>query len=162
MQQRTFAVIFICVAFLVSACNPASDFRQTRDHSATPTSDQVRHDLEPLTKRFPEIGNPISADWMGGTLGAQSDSRAAVPGPSVYWIEAIIELEPATADGLRSKYAPAATSEQPNLKNLQTGLPAGPYLTSSALDTALSNKDWRSTAYLDGASNTLVMRSVDD
>ena len=99
---------------------------------------------------------------MSGTLGVQSDSRATVPGPSAYWIEAIIELRPATADGLRSKYAPAATGAAPDLKNLQSDLPAGPFLTSAAMDKALSNNDWRSTGYLDSGSNTLLLRSVDD
>lgn len=123
----------------------------------------IRHDLEPLTKRFPAIGEPISATWMSGTLGTQSDSRATVPGPSVYWIEAIIKLEPTTADTLRLKYAPKALGEGPSLnQSLQPDVPAGPFLTSRALDTALSNNDWRSTAYLHSSSNTLVMRSVDD
>lgn len=86
-----------------------------------------------------------------------------MPGPSVYRIEAIIKLEPTTADTLRSKYAPTATGETPHLNdNLRTEVPAGTFLTSRALDTALSNNDWRSTAYLHSSSNTLVMRSVDD
>lgn len=127
------------------------------------TPDQVRYDLAPLIKRFPVIGNPVSATWMSGTLGAQSDSRATVPGPSVYWIEVIIELEPATTDTLRSKYAPTATGETPHLNdNLRTEVPAGTFLTSPALDTALSNNDWRSMAYLHSGSNTLMMRSVGD
>lgn len=100
---------------------------------------------------------------MSGTLGAQSDSRVTLPGPSVYWIEAIIELEPATTDTLRLKYAPTATGETPNLNGgLGAEVPAGTFLTSPAMDTALSNNDWRSTAYLHSSSNTLVMRSVDD
>lgn len=100
---------------------------------------------------------------MSGTIGGQSDSRVAAPGPSVYWIEAIIELQPATADALRQKYAPTATDKVPNLNaDLQPDAPTGSFLTSTALDTALSNNDWRSAAYLHSGSNTLVMRSVDD
>ncbi|MGV0804657.1 hypothetical protein [Mycolicibacterium setense] len=126
-------------------------------------TDQTRNDLEPLTKRFPAIGKPISATWMSGTLGAQTDNRATAPGPSVYWIEAIIELEPTTADAIREKYAPTAAGKAPTLnKSLRPDVPSGPFLTSSAMDTTLSNNDWRSTAYLHNGSNTLVMRSVDD
>ncbi|OBB88895.1 hypothetical protein [Mycolicibacterium peregrinum] len=156
--QRVVAAILVCLTFVVSACNPTGDAP-----SGDATSDQIRHDLEPLTKRFPAIGHPISATWMGGTLGVQPDGRATVPGPSDYWIEAIIELEPATADALRSKYVPTATAEAPELtEKLQKDVPGGPFLTGPALDTALSNDDWRSTAYLHSGSNTLVMRSVDD
>ncbi|WP_082931602.1 hypothetical protein [Mycolicibacterium setense] len=126
-------------------------------------TDQTRHDLEPLTKRFPAIGTPMSATWMSGTLGTQSDNRATAPGPSVYWIEAIIELEPTTADAIREKYAPTAAGKVPTLsKALQPDIPTGPFLASSALNSALSNNDWRSIAYLHSGSNTLVMRSVDD
>lgn len=155
---RVVAAILVCLTFVVSACNPTGNAP-----SGDTTSDQIRHDLEPLMKRFPAIGHPISATWMGGALGVQSDSRATVPGPSIYWIEAIIELEPSTADTLRSKYAPTASGQIPSLnEGLRTDLPTGHFLTSPELDTALSNKDWRSAAYLHDGSNTLVMRSVDD
>lgn len=157
------AAVLICLACVVSACNPTAGSLQPPGQSVSTTFDQIRHNLEPLTKRFPAIGNPNSATWMSGTLGAQSDSRASVPGPSVYWIEAIINLEPTTADSLRSKYTPTATDAVPNLNEvLRPDVPAGPFLTSRALNTALSNNDWRSTAYLNSGSNTLVMRSVDD
>lgn len=161
----TVPVTLACLIFIVSACNSASRTSQSAPDppATTTTAAPVRHDLEPLTKRFPEIGKPVSATWMGGALGVQSDSRATVPGPSDYWIEAIIELEPATADALRAKYVPTPTGEVPKLKEvLQKDVPAGPFLTSVAMDKALSNNDWRSTTYLDSRSNTLVMRSVDD
>lgn len=155
----------LLLTLVVAACDPSTEPPQRTPESSTANgiSNQIRHDLEPLTKRFPTIGNPVSATWMSGTLGAQSDSRPTVPGPSVYWIEAIIELEPATADTLRSKYAPTNTGQVPNLnESLRTEVPAGPYLTSTAMDTALSNNDWRSTSYLHSGSTTLVMRSIDD
>lgn len=153
------ALVF-AVAISLGGCRSGDESPRTE---TSIQANAIRHDLEPLTKRFPNIGSPISATWMSGTLGAQSDSRVTVPGPSVYWIEAIIELQPSTADALRSKYTPTATGEAPSLKeSLRTEVPAGPFLTSRALDTALSNNDWRSTAYLRSGSNTLVMRSVDD
>ncbi|QRY52217.1 hypothetical protein [Mycolicibacterium septicum] len=158
---RAISAAAVAVSVWLGGCGDGEVSRHATTENAT--SKVTRHDLEPLTKRFPEIGTPISATWMSGTVGTQSDSRATVPGPSVYWIEAIIELEPTTADTLRSKYAPTATGVTPNLNdNLRTEIPAGTFLTSPALDTALSNNDWRSTAYLHSSSNTLVMRSVDD
>lgn len=157
--------LLLFLTLVVSACSPSSGSPQSTDNAPTgdTTPNQIRHDLAPLTNRFPAIGKPISAAWMSGTVGVQSDSRVTVPGPSVYWIEAIIKLEPTTADTLRLKYAPAATGQGPSLnKSLQPDVPAGTFLTSPAIDSALSNNDWRSTAYLHSGSNTLVMRSVDD
>lgn len=165
MRQRSqrIVAIAVCLTFVVPGCNPTSSPRKTAGEATATASNQTRHDLEPLTKRFPAIGNPTAATWMSGTIGAQSDSRVTVPGPSVYWIEAIIELEPATADTLRSKYAPTAAGKTPNLNDgLRAEVPAGTFLTSPAMDSALSNNDWRSTAYLHSSSNTLVMRSVDN
>lgn len=157
------AVVFTAAVSLGGCRSDDETPRAGTESTAAAQADQIRHDLEPLTKRFPAIGHPISVTWMGGTLGGQSDSRATVPGPSDYWIEAIIKLEPATADALRSRYAPMATGAAPKLnENLQNDVPAGPFLTSVAMDKALSNNDWRSSAFLDSGSNTLVMRSVDD
>ncbi|MGV0815419.1 hypothetical protein ABQF34_26000 [Mycolicibacterium boenickei] len=156
------AAVLFAVSISPAGCGGGDEITSTTTETAV-QADQIRHDLEPLTKRFPEIGHPVSAAWMSGTVGAPSDSRVTAPGPSIYWIDAIIELEPATADALRSKYAPSPTGEVPNLnESLQPEVPAGPFLTSKALDTALSNNDWRSAAYLHSGSNTLVMRSVDD
>lgn len=156
------AALALALSIFIGGCD-GSDQTGRSGTDASVQNNQIRHDLEPLTKRFPEIGKPVSATWMGGALGVQSDSRATVPGPSDYWIEAIIELEPATADALRAKYVPTPTGEVPKLKEaLQKDVPAGPFLTSVAMDKALSNNDWRSTTYLDSRSNTLVMRSVDD
>lgn len=156
------AAFALALSFSIGGCD-GSDQTGRPGTDASVQNNQIRHDLEPLTKRFPEIGKPVSATWMGGALGVQSDSRATVPGPSDYWIEAIIELEPATADALRAKYVPTPTGEVPKLKEVpQKDVPAGPFLTSVAMDKALSNNDWRSTTYLDSRSNTLVMRSVDD
>lgn len=59
----------------------------------------ARTDLEPLTSRFPDLGDPVSATWQSGTLG---DDRTA-PGPSTYWIDAAVTVEPEVADSLRAQ-----------------------------------------------------------
>ncbi len=64
----------------------------------------MRTDLEPLTKRFSALGGPVSATWMSGTMG---DAR--VPGPSTYWLDAIVELAPMRARDLRRDFTPKPT-----------------------------------------------------
>lgn len=59
----------------------------------------TRTDLDPLTSRFPDLGEPVSATWQSGTLG---DDRSA-PGPSTYWIDAVVTVEPGVADSLRAQ-----------------------------------------------------------
>lgn len=59
----------------------------------------TRTDLDPLTTRFPDLGDPVSATWQSGTLG---DDRTA-PGPATYWIDAVVTVEPEVADSLRAQ-----------------------------------------------------------
>lgn len=61
--------------------------------SPTPTSRAQKSgdgvlgaDIEPLTKRFAELGTPVKVHWKSGTLGSD-----AAPGPSSYWIDAVVE-----------------------------------------------------------------------
>lgn len=49
----------------------------------------VRTDREPIAKRFPRLGAFTDVHWLGGTVG---DDR--VPGPSLYFIEAVVTLTP--------------------------------------------------------------------
>ena len=95
---------------------------------------EERHDLAPLTKRFPALGLPTTARWYSGTLG---DDR--VPGPSSYWIDAVVTLEPSAAKSLATDYAAEPASTRPNVvKALRGAVPTGPLVTSEQLDRALS------------------------
>jgi hypothetical protein len=109
----------------------------------------LRTDLDPLTKRFPAIGQPTSATWESGTLG---DSRAA-PGPSTYWIDAVVALEPQVATTLRSTSSDAG--------------PAGPDLVQAVAEevdgesyrkVALTGPQmWQVDAWLVDDSDVLVI-----
>lgn len=123
--------------------------------------DPVRHDLGPLVRELPALGSPRSATWMSGTIRPQ-DSRPSPPGKSSYWIEAVVELEPATAADLRGKYLKTATDSRPDLTTpLHESVPQGPFGTSPDLDAAFSAGDWNSTVYLHGGSSILVIRALD-
>jgi len=69
---------------------------------------ETRTDLEPLTKRFSALGDPVAATWISGTMGSSD-----VPGPSTYWIDAVVEVTPAQADELRRDYAPKPPTPHP-------------------------------------------------
>jgi hypothetical protein len=116
----------------------------------------VRHDLEPLTKRFPNLGSPVSASWVSGNMG---DSR--VPGPSLYWIDAVVELAPDTASQLAEKFAPQATSTGPDVwQSLAGDVPQGEFLASEALNMAFTSQDVKAKAFLSQNTPVLVLTAM--
>lgn len=124
------------VAGLVLACTGQSVI----ERDANP----VRHDVEPLLKRFPELGDPVSASWVSGDVG---DAR--VPGPSLYWIDAVVELVPETARQLVDDFAPEPMSGRPDVRqSLDGALPHGQFLTGEALDVAFTSPQVRAKAFL--------------
>lgn len=115
---------------------------------------ELRTDLEPLTKRFPALGEPVGAEWMGGTLGD-------APGPSTYWIDAVIEVDPAVADELRATYAPEAVSTPPDVVSaIQDRIPEGTWLSSDALDLAVSGGGYSTDVYVAQDEPFVVLAAI--
>lgn len=144
MTQRCIVTaILVGLTFFVSACNPAPQTSPNAPAAKT-TSNPVRNELEPLTKRFPALGPPVSASWVSGDMG---DPRN--PGPSLYWIDAIVEVSPVTADGLKATYRPVPTANRPDVwETLRGNLPQGSYLTSDQLDQAFRSTRISAHAFL--------------
>ena len=114
----------------------------------------LRTDLEPLTKRFPALGTPVGAEWMGGTLGD-------APGPSTYWIDAVIEVDPAVADELRASYAPEAVSTPPDVvSGVQDRIPEGTWLSSDELDGAVSGGGYSTDVYVAQDEPIVVLTAI--
>jgi hypothetical protein len=114
---------------------------------------ELRTDLEPLVKRFPTLTTATGARWMSGTFG-----RTDTPGPSTYWIDAVVVLEPSEVERLVSAHAPTATGEKPDvIEELREQLPHGPFLTGDALDAAFKYENWRVDSYLARESGELVL-----
>lgn len=140
------------VPLLAAGCSAPTE-------QATPAKEGVgglRSDLSPLTDRFDALGEPVAATWASGTLG---DERA--PGPSTYWVDAVVELEPAQAAALVAQYAPAPTEDRPRVvADLDASLPAGDLLGGDALDAAFTQDSFTADAYLDAAAGVLVLVAV--
>lgn len=117
---------------------------------------ETRHDLDPLTRRIPALTGATAATWMSGTLG---DERA--PSPSLYWIDAVVQLPAATAEELRASLDLAAADEAPGVvEGLRAELPEGELLTGEALDQAFSAGGWQTTAYLERDGDRVVLLVV--
>ncbi len=116
----------------------------------------MRTDLEPLTKRFEAIGVPARAVWMSGTTG---DER--VPGPTTYWIDAVITLDAETAQMLRSDFGALETDSVPAVVDgLAEKLPSGPLLTSDELSRHTDGGGLGGGAFIAAESDELVIIKV--
>ena len=58
----------------------------------------LRNDLSPLESRFPLLGVPVEATWYSGTMGSEA------PGPTTYWIDAIVTVDDQVASQIESSY----------------------------------------------------------
>ena len=129
---------------------PASTRSTVSSATKTGTGD-VRTDLEPLTRRFSALGTPVSATWMSGTVGGDA------PGPSTYWIDAVVEVTPETATTLRAA-SPEPTTETPDVEDgVRSALPSGQLLRSTSLDALFAQGSFRAKAYLAADSDTVVL-----
>jgi hypothetical protein len=115
----------------------------------------LRRDAGPLLKRFPGLGSPDAVAWAGGTTGT------GAPGPSTYWIDAVVTLSAADAQRL-SVLGTEPVDRPPTLvTQVAPEVPAGPWRGSPSLDQAMAAPGWEVHAYLaDGA--VLVLTGVGD
>ncbi|MFI9400598.1 hypothetical protein [Nocardia sp. NPDC052316] len=134
------AALAAAVLAVLGCTSPFSD--SAPQERTSQVSDTVRADPEPLMKYFPLIGRPVSVSWIGW------NNSSGVPGPSTYWVDAVVELEPATAAELRSRYAPAEPVAAPTLKDgLRQTVPVGTFVTGPEFDAALGGStEWGGTA----------------
>ncbi|MRH89491.1 hypothetical protein GFY24_18910 [Nocardia sp. SYP-A9097] len=143
------------IALAVFGCSTTSSDPTTRERT-TGVSNELRHDPETLQKYFPLIGTPVAVSWVG------RNNSGGAPGPTTYWIDAVVELDPATATALRTRYASSESAEPPALPPALQ-VPAGKYSTNPDFDTALgSGAEWGGTAtgYLHTQSPILVFTAI--
>lgn len=114
-----------------------------------------RTDLQPLTDRFPALGMPQRAVWFSGTVG---DQRA--PGPTTYWIDAVVTLPADAAESLLVTAGPLEARTLDLTPELMSELPTGQLSGSAALDAALSNGTWKVTAAVASDRRTVVLSAL--
>ena len=151
-MSRPLACLLVCLG-LVAGCDPVDE-----PVAAPPPPTEVRHDLGPITSRFAELGTPVSASWVTRDSNAPGDR---VPGPTDYWLDAVVRLDPVTWLRLKTQYDPIEQGHRPEVQELlRSQLPKGPFLTSGALELAFTTPSLASYAYLDAEGNNLVLLST--
>lgn len=157
------SAVALVTVLALAGCSPGSDAdERTTDRSRETTATQgppkngtgdVRMELDPLTKRFSALGTPAAATWLSGTVGDED-----VPGPTTYWIDAVVELDPEVAHALADETAPEETTEAPGVVDaLSASLPDGPLLTGQALDARFAESGFTARAFLDVDDATIVL-----
>ena len=115
-----------------------------------------QHELDPLATRIPALGDAVDSTWFSGTLGS-----ARAPGPSLYWIDAVVTLPPGVADELRSTLALTPAEATPDVvEALGLVLPVGALLVGDGLDEAFSHQTWQTTAYLSATGDEVVLEII--
>jgi hypothetical protein len=143
-------LIALLVFFAVASCAMG----QEEDTPARKTgSGELRTDTEPLTKRFSALGGLRDVQWMSGVYGDPDN-----PGPSTYWIDAVITLDSDQQEELETDFAPEPTDDTPSVvAGMRPLLPPGPYRSSDQLDAAFKEDRWWASAYLDPQAGKLVL-----
>ncbi|MEU3572735.1 hypothetical protein AB0E96_30575 [Kitasatospora sp. NPDC036755] len=72
-----------------------------RPTAVATTPAQVRTDLEPLTRRFPQLGSLSAAMWVDRVL--TQNSVTWVPGPTDVSVQGVAQVEPATLAEITGK-----------------------------------------------------------
>ncbi|MBW4719664.1 hypothetical protein [Saccharothrix obliqua] len=149
MIRTALAVALLLLTMAACGTAPTETGRPTMPTKSG--TGELRTDLEPLTKRFPLLSAAEKAEWMSGTLG---DGR--VPGPSTFWIDAVVTLPESTLARL-DKDTRETTTPPEVVSGLRDHLPRGPYLTGGSLDEAFTTPTWSATAYLAKNTNTVIL-----
>lgn len=144
--------LLLLLALLV-ACGDPDDRTASVAAPTKNGSGELRRDLDPLVERWPVLAGATSATWMSGTRGDDE-----VPGPSTYWIDAVVTLDPATYDELAATTGLAPATTDPGVvPGLAGSLPDGSLLAGPSLDTVFTVGDWRATAYLSPDARAVVL-----
>ncbi|WP_420120361.1 hypothetical protein [Nakamurella sp.] len=151
------AGVLVAVGLMLAACTagPAVPTGTTLLPSATRADPgPLRTDEDPLVRRFPPLGDPVAVSWRSGTTG-----DPAVPGPSTYWIDAAVQLDPTVAAGLRTTAGLSAAQLPALPSDVLAAAGAGPWLSGAALDAAFTTSGFGAQAYL-SAGDVVVIRAV--
>ncbi|MER7752220.1 hypothetical protein [Kitasatospora sp. NPDC097643] len=87
-----FTSILVAVA-CVSACTSSQSIARPTVTSTRAT--EVRQDVEPLKRRFPQLGELSAAKWVGQALGGETETnpRTDVPGPTDVTLDGLAWIE---------------------------------------------------------------------
>ncbi|MFI5648237.1 hypothetical protein [Kitasatospora sp. NPDC051705] len=150
---------------LAPACTSGQPGRGAESPPASSSaSAEVRQDVAPLHRRFPELGELSAAKWVGTVLGAGSgaDARLDVPGPSDVGLGGVARVEPAalasiTASGTWQEGAIACPVPGPLATEVGSG---STWLHSEAFDRTVTRDQYPGSFYFERRSSRVYFCTV--
>ncbi|QYN35496.1 hypothetical protein K1T35_45555 [Pseudonocardia sp. DSM 110487] len=135
----------IVLALAITATGCQSDNTTGSDMTIAIETAEVRTDHKPIADRFPQLGSFVNTHWVGGRMGSDQ-----IPGPSSYFIEAVVTLDPDDAVQLRSRYdfTRAPTPPQPPASLAPFMERGSTWSTSIELESGFGPSDWVSNVYV--------------
>lgn len=114
---------------------------------------KVRNELAPIAARFPMLKNAKSIQWTSGVMG-----DPAMPGPSLYWIDAVIRPDAALLEKI-SQLEGLAHAQPPGDTHpaIQRLIPEGRYQTLPELDGLFTHGTWLCKAYFEPSQNLVLL-----
>ncbi|QKW14617.1 hypothetical protein HUT12_18780 [Verrucosispora sp. NA02020] len=159
---RTGLLVTAVLLGLTGCVTGTPDHGRPTARTTTVSPPPVRTDREPITKRFPHLGDVAEVHWQAGAAGT-GDSR--VPGPTDIRIEALVVLQPGDRVSAVEQYEwqPAPAGWDGTLgAALRPFLPdSGNWQVNEQYAADVRTTKYHGVVYLDTTSGTVYLRVID-
>ena len=118
--------------------------------AVTPAPGELRTDTEPIATRVPQLGDDFTVTWFGGVA---SDDRA--PGPSTYWVEAIVTPAGGVSELVGDEELSPGTPQVGDA--LAAIIPDCAWVRSDAIDESWGLPEWETHVWMCLESDELVV-----
>ncbi|MFE6052293.1 hypothetical protein ACFQ6N_16185 [Kitasatospora sp. NPDC056446] len=121
---------------------------------------QVRTDVEPLTRRFPQLGELSGVKWVGEVL--TLNTVPEVPGPTDVSLDGVARLDPATLAAITANGTwrdGAIGCGVPEQIAAEVGDTAA-WLHSEEFDASVTRAEYRGSFYFDRQSGRVYFCTV--
>lgn len=136
VRIRVPAVLVLFAAALAVGCSPQAQPEPDSPNADKQVEGELRTETEPLVGLLPSLTGIDSATWLAGTWGS---ADSLVPGPTDYWVDAVVALPADVAQNLRQDPTTVPADGAPEVvADLEPYLPDGDLLQGEAIDEFLT------------------------
>ncbi|PKQ25742.1 MAG: hypothetical protein CVT64_08575 [Actinobacteria bacterium HGW-Actinobacteria-4] len=162
MMQVRQGVVAVWLAVALGACSVAAGEPELVQLADGKWGDgQVQHSTEIMTERLPALIDMESVTYYIGGQGKVEwvTDRITVPGPTDYWLDAVVTLpNGAVASLLDTVHDAHVASDAPDVvPHLSASLPAGDLWWSPTLNEHITTATWHGHVYLSPATDQAVL-----